>query len=57
MKRTLCIACRQIIRRPIDHLNCPGAIDNWFLKTEEFISNEREITKEIKIPRSKLKQV
>lgn len=57
MKRTLCIVCKQIIRRPIDHFNCPGIMDNWFLKVKEFIPNEREITKEIKIPRSKLKQV
>lgn len=57
MKRTLCIVCKQIIRRPIDHFNCPGIMDNWFLEVKEFIPNEREITKEIKIPRSKLKQV
>lgn len=50
MQRTVCIACQQIIRRPVDHANCPGATDSWFLNVEEFVPKDREITREIKIP-------
>lgn len=29
----VCRECKQRIRRPIDHFNCLGATDDWFLDT------------------------
>lgn len=48
-KRTICRGCKQIIRRPVDHSNCPGATDNWFLDIQDY-TQDQEVTKEIKIP-------
>jgi hypothetical protein len=50
MLRTVCRECKQVIRRPVDHIFCPGATDNWFLDTVEYTPSDRATTREYQVP-------
>jgi len=50
MPKSLCMACKKTIRRPIDHVFCPGIRNKAMLIPIKPQASEREITREIKIP-------